>query len=232
MNDRSIKNEYKFFITYSTFTDLIVHHEEALSMLADSGRMPSVKYFAWDCMEACTDYFQTGHYYKYLLTTVVRFFFFTMLEAMIFMQIQATSVGFSKCFTKAGVEPVADKQLVASVLISICTTGLTFGLTVVNVIKIYRNIDKASIEPGAGRDKELMERNLAFNIKARDYNRHVVMALFVVISAAFMFFWVYGVAKLWMNAFVCHCGWNYKGFPLEKGCVNVAGKGPVDIFFN
>lgn len=211
MNNRNESGPYKFFCTYSTIMDKTTHHEEALFMLADSGRMPSLKFFAWDCMD-CSP-FDAGHYFKELVKTVSKFSIFTLMETMIFMHIQATSLGLGRCLSPYH---VVDIQLAASTWLSIVNTFLTWVMTSISVRKMYNRLSSIDAEKTKA---DLTEENKRFMEKAKRM-RHVLLLVYVILSFIFLVFLGWGAVKLYMNSTSCNCGWNFKGFPLKNGCVN------------
>merc|ERR1712110_731117 len=146
-----------------------------------------------------------------MVKTVSIFFFFTLLETMIFMHIQATSVGLARCISES---QHVDYQLACSTGLSICTTCLTWMITTKNVVNIYFKIGKASTEPTCAKNLPNYQRGKAFNEKAQKYLRHVWLVVYAAISIIFLVFLIWGAVKLWMNSISCLCGWNYKGFPL------------------
>lgn len=219
-NRRKPRGEAKFFITYSTVENEISHHEEACFMLADAGRMPSLKYFTWGCMEAGN--FQSFHYYRESRRTVLKFALFTVFETAYFMQWQATSVGFSRCFSDT-----VDVQTVASVILSLLTTALAFLMTSLNMRKINAAIGKAPIEP-AGRGnvpEEEWQKRRRFNVWAKSSGGVRWQYIFYGVAFIYLVAEFYGATKLYMNVYWCECGWNFKGWPLNAGCVNRPEKG-------
>merc|ERR1719162_2083687 len=84
--------------------------------------------------------FLAGSLAQEMQRTVRRFGLFTLCEAVLFMQIQATSLGLARCLEK---NHLVDHQLIMSLVLSILSTGLTFALTSVSQ---YNSIALADTE--------------------------------------------------------------------------------------
>jgi len=233
MNDRSkTVEDGQRFITYTSgcgcFENTRTHHQEALFALSECGRMASLKCLVWSCMNASIDRagvedttgLKVGTVFIAMKRTVVRFFFYTLLEANFFIQIQATCMGVSRCVAQ---DKGVDTQLMFSMALSITFSWINFALESKTVFEQFIAIGEAKTEdPSADKIAEAEGRGTRytskFNKKAKNYWRFLYLAWFIVLAVIFFICLVYAMLKTYMISTACRCGWNL-ALPLSSGCV-------------
>merc|ERR1712224_962055 len=123
-------------------------HQEALLALADCGRMMSLKFLKWECMKHCPEgHFRAGHYADRMWRNIKIFLYRTVLETVIFMQIQATFVGLARCLDKSHAVVL---ELVTSVIVSILSTLIGFVDTSQLVYEQYLATKNATCQDELG----------------------------------------------------------------------------------
>jgi len=222
MNNRC-STEDRFFLKYPTLVEEITHHEDAVFRLSDCARMRTLQFFSLlsgedglhlDKVCPRTTNMKAGHYWKVLSSSFDKFFFYTFLETVLFMNLQSTAFGLDRC-----VDPdhQVDWQLIQSLSLSVASTFLTFIMACQSVNNAYRTLQKAEIH-----DQNAWQQR--HNEKCRRWG-HFKLLKFIMLALLFLYFILWGVGKLYMNSHDCKCGWNIH-FPLIDGCVAPKGVDP------
>jgi hypothetical protein len=147
VNNRA-SEENRYFLSYVALNGNSTLHQEALFSLAECGRMSSLKFLKWDCMRFCPyGYFKAGHFADRMAMNISIFEGKAFLETAIFLQIQASCVGIARCLDA---DHKVDFQLMASLVVTVISTMITFVQTSWLVLDQYRAVHHAQVDDEEG----------------------------------------------------------------------------------
>jgi hypothetical protein len=209
MKDRDLKGR---FLTYSVLGSKQYHHDNALLVLAESGRMDGIKFQASQYLEECSknSLFYAGQLYADMLRALMRALLFLVFDVSIQINLQVTFVALSKRISGGNV----DGQTVASLMLGIFAAIRSFTMIWNEVNSLYTAILTAPIWSGR-QENDIVKRLYDIDARHRARRLRFVLRLFAVLFFTYI---CYAMVKLMMITMVCQYGWNLdlKG---ESGCV-------------